>query len=185
MGERLAARGPILVRIMASLALLVVVPLGGLVLKSPPAQAYPAASCSVKITPSSMELKSGQSLKLVGHSSTTTHWTVDFNGVTHYYTGTTFTASYVAPTVSTKTTVGLTVTCSSSAGSLTLHYRIVVDPYTLPSTGSGHLPNTGGPSIWWLIVGIALTLGGAAFMRFHRQPIAQRIAAEPSGRHRR
>jgi len=148
-------------------------------LQAPSAQAYPAVSCTVTITPTSQHLKAGQPLKLVGHSTVTSTWTVKFNGITHYYTGTSFTATYITPKVTKRTVIGLTVTCSNSSGALTLGYRIVVDPFTLPSTG-GHLPNTGGPSLWWLLAGLALVVFGAAAMARHRQPVAQ-----PAARHRR
>lgn len=143
------------------LALLLASVMVGLAFQAP-AEAYPGTVCSVSISPASGELTSGQTLTLTGKASTTTHWTVTINGVVHYYTGTTFTETYKVPTVSHKTVIGVTVVCSNSSGSLTLHYRIVVDPFSLAGNGSGgKLPNTGGPSLWWLLAGIACALSGA------------------------
>lgn len=167
-----------IVSVGTALALLLTALVGGLALQ-PPADAYPATVCTVQISPASGHLHSGQTLTLTGKSSTTTHWTVTINGVVHYYTGTTFTEHYTVPTVSHQTTIGVTVYCSNSSGALTRSYRIVVDPFSLPGGGSGHLPNTGGPSLWWLLAGLVLVLFGASLT------FKPRVAAKPVGKHAR
>lgn len=180
--EAPAARSTAL-RVVTVLSMLAAVVLGGLALQAP-AQAYPFTTCGVTVTPSSLHVTSGQRLTLTGTSSVSTKWTVTFNGVVHYYTGTTFTATYRAPTVTRRTVIGLTITCTNSSGSLTLRYRIVIDPF---ATGAGgHLPNTGGPSIWWLIAGLMAALSGAFLaLRNRRAPQAARAVARPGGAHRR
>lgn len=167
------------VRVVTVLSMLVAAVLGGLALQAP-AQAYPFTVCSVTISPSSLHVTSGQTYTLTGSSAVTTHWTVTINGVKHYYTGTSFTATYKAPTVTKRTVIGLSVTCTNSSGALTLRYRLVVDPFAIGS--GGHLPNTGGPSIWWLIVGLMAAISGA-FMTWanRRRPQMARVVAKSSG----
>ena len=153
-----------------ALALFFASVVGGLALQ-PPADAYPGTVCSVQISPSSGQVHSGQILTLTGKASTTTKWTVTIGGVVHYYTGTTFTEQYKVPSVSRRTTIGITVYCSNSSGALALRYRIVDDPFSLAgggSAGSGHLPNTGGPSLWWLLAGLVFVVLGASLTSRHR-----------------
>ena len=167
-----------IVGIGTALALLLAVVVGGLALQAP-ADAYPATVCSVQISPASGHVHSGQTLTVAGTSSTTTHWTVTINGVVHYYTGTTFTVHYKVPPVSHRTTIGVTVYCSNSTGALTRSYRIVVDPFSLPGHGGSGLPNTGGPSQWWLLAGLMLVVMGTSLLWRHRP------APKPVGKHAR
>lgn len=159
------------------LALLMASVVAGLALQAP-AEAYPGTVCNLHVSPASGEITSGQTLTLTGSASTTTTWSVTINGVVHHFTGTTFTETYKAPTVAHKTVIGVTVTCTNSSGALTLRFRIVVDPFSLAGNGSGgHLPNTGGPSLWWLLVGIACALSGG-FLAWRGRP-----STRSSGRH--
>lgn len=152
-----------------ALTLLLASVLAGLALQAP-AQAYPGTVCSVHLSPASGEITSGQTLTLTGSSSATTRWTVTIQGVVHYYTGTSFTQTFKAPRVSRKTVIGVTVSCSNVSGALSLHYRIVIDPFSAAGSRSGgHLPNTGGPSVWWLLVGIACAVSGA-FLAWQGRP---------------
>ena len=145
-----------------ALALLIASVLGATALQAP-ADAYPATVCTVQISPASGHVTSGHTLTLTGKASTTTTWTVTINGVVHHYTGTTFTETYKVPTVSHKSTIGVTVTCTNSSGVLTRRYRIVVDPFSVPGAGgSGHLPNTGGPNLWWLLAALAFVVLGTS-----------------------
>ena len=152
----------------------------------PAAQAYPEDSCTVQV--SSLSIRSGQTLYVNGSASGSRNWSVQWSGSTKNRTGTTFAVSFTAPGVTSATTFPLKVSSSSAsarttAGSVTTlsgcsrtFSVTVLAAYTAaPSnvgattTGSGsNLPNTGGPRLVWLLLGLALLLAGATAVTISR-----------------
>lgn len=106
-----------------------------------------------------------------GNSNTTEHWTVAFDGATRTFNGSTFSTTFKAPTTPGNYT--LSVSCSGTAGAKTLLFNVHVLAASLSpgavGAGNGHLPNTGGPNLWWwLVAALALVSGGALVYRSRR-----------------
>jgi LPXTG-motif cell wall-anchored protein len=142
------------------------------------APAYPIHHCDVTIKPASGVVKAGGTIQVSGSYYISTMWTVTFNGKTEHFTGKTFTTTLRAPLTKTDKTITLTVSCGNGNTS----------PFTIQVLGSGtggggHLPNTGGPSIWWLILAALAGVSGSILMwRGRRRPKAQPVAAS-AGKH--
>lgn len=129
-----------------------------------PAKAYPVVSCAVSVHPTTV--KPAQLFTVAGKSSVSEAWSVKFHGTTRHFTGKTFSTVLTAP--SKPGTYQVTVRCVGSSGS-----RLSTVALHVTGNGvSGHLPNTGGPSLWWAVgAGGALLVGGAlmAYQRFNRK----------------
>ena len=159
-------------------ALVALVSLAGL---APSAQAYPQPFLTLDA--SQTTVVSGHSFQLIAHATVKCDvLTINWNGQTFHRSGSSFSQKFTAPFVTTTTIIQATATCSfsSAAGTAgnsivatqlmtnTAHKDVTVVP--VKSKGSGHgsgggnLPNTGGPSIGWLIAGILALLAGAAAM---------------------
>ncbi|GAC1382979.1 MAG: hypothetical protein NVSMB48_15020 [Marmoricola sp.] len=146
----------------------------GLTALAPSAEAYPTPVLTLKLSVQSVI--SGHTFNAVAKASVNCDTlTVSWSGQSATAPGSTLTHTFRAPIVTVPTVITAVAVCrySSTTGtagaaiaateqSLTAKANITVLPLT--SAGSGHLPNTGGPSIGWLIAGIAALLAGAVAM---------------------
>lgn len=146
---------------------------------APSAQAYPQPVFYLKASVNTVV--SGHTLMITGTA------TVNCESITISWAGQTFTGSgskfkhkYNAPNVTSKTVITAHGTCVFSSTSGAAGQAIVATTQTLTATANitvvpahskgnnknqgGNLPNTGGPSIGWLIGGIAALLAGAGAM---------------------
>ncbi len=151
---------------------------------APAASAYPEAVCNLVVSPTVVHpgdvvtvhcsLQTVESPRLVGRAAAgaDTHWVVTFSGATHTGTGESFTTHFTAPSVTTSTVLSVHsvghdsvtgVTCDRSVNVTDLPNSVVNPPH-------GGLPNTGGPRMILLIVGIALALvGGIAIQQSRKR----------------
>lgn len=148
------------------------------------ASAYPETSCDVSV--SAQIVNSGDHFTASGTSQQSTTgnrsaraaaasvtWTITFNGTVRHATGSSFSTTFTAPTVTTRTVFPLTA--EAVMPDATTHCQrtvdITVDPLGIvspPGCTGLCLPNTGGPRLWILVAGIALLLGGAYAVRQSR-----------------
>lgn len=144
------------------------------------APAYPIHQCHVTVDPPSQQVHAGGTFRVSGSYYISTHWVVSFNGVTRNFTGTSFTTTFRVPKSTHGETLTLTVNCADNQ---TQPFQITVLASSA-GNGGGHLPNTGGPSIWWLIfAGIAGATGSFLMWRGRRRQIAHVLAGPPEGKH--
>ena len=146
----------------------------GLTALAPSAQAYPTPILTLKLSLHSVV--SGHTFNAVAKASVTCDTlTVTWAGQSATTPGSTLSHTFLAPTVSKPTVITAVAVCrySSTAGAsgaairateqtLTAKANVTVLPVS--SGAGGHLPNTGGPSVGWLIAGIAALLAGAGAM---------------------
>ncbi|HET6153871.1 MAG TPA: LPXTG cell wall anchor domain-containing protein [Marmoricola sp.] len=139
------------------------------------ASAYPETTCTVTVN--AQKILSGSELKVTGtaqqfttprHSArlaaTTVHWSATFNSVVHEADVNSFATTFKVPSVKAKTVFPLKVTALMPDAATTCQRTldITVEPSgtnVTPPTGPT-LPNTGGPRLALLIVGLALVLAG-------------------------
>lgn len=159
-------------------ALVALVSLAGL---APSAQAYPQPFLTLDA--SQTTVVSGHSFQLIAHATVKCDvLKIVWNGQSHSTSGSNFSHKYTAPMVTSKVVITATATCqysttSGAAGRAIVASALMTNPahkditvVPIGSKGGGHgsgggnLPNTGGPSIGWLIGGIAALLAGAAAM---------------------
>lgn len=149
---------------------------------APSAQAYPFPPPKVTFTlsPPSLTVTSGHSFVLHAKASVNcTSIKVTWDGQSVSGSGKTLNAKFIAPIVTSKTVIRAHATCTyvsargtagnaiavSSPATATAHSDVTVLPVSSKGNGqNGHLPNTGGPSIGWLIGGILALLAGAGAM---------------------
>jgi LPXTG-motif cell wall-anchored protein len=155
---------------------------------APSAYADPETSCSVTV--SAQQVLSGSELQVTAESQQTTtnsprtavvgtHWSADFNGVTKSGVANVFKTSFAVPTVTAETTLVLTVhaVMPDATTNCEKSLNITVEPSGLAVNPPNHLPNTGGPSRWFLIFGAALVLiGGAAVQQGRSVRTDRRLA---------
>lgn len=163
-----------LVAVLGAVALVALAPA-----VSTAAPAYPNHHCNVTIDPPSGQVKAGGTFSVTGTYYISTKWTVSFNGVTRKFTGPTFTTTFQVPRTARTETLTLKVSCSNGDVS---RFRIEILGSGINS-GSGHLPNTGGPSIWWLIFAALAGATGSFLMWRGRRRHAVVTAAAPPGKH--
>ncbi|MCW2783629.1 MAG: hypothetical protein JWP74_146 [Marmoricola sp.] len=141
---------------------------------APSAQAYP--DVVIDLTAHPQVLYGGQQYTATATSDVTCDWTLEWNGVSKTDTSERFVTKFTAPPVSKITKIPLHGTCDytapsgrtsarSAADDAVWHRTIIITVLPRGSAssppGSGTLPNTGGPSIWLLLAGLALAAGGA------------------------
>ncbi|MGN6721965.1 MAG: LPXTG cell wall anchor domain-containing protein [Marmoricola sp.] len=127
--------------------------------------AYPPSHCTVTIKPASGVVKAGGTIQVSGSFVKSTTWTVTFNGKTRHFTGKTFSTTLRAPNTKTDETLTLTVSCGNGNSS-----AFTIEVLGSGKGGGGHLPNTGGPSVWWLIfAGLAGASGSFLMWRGRRR----------------
>ncbi|MGN6722132.1 MAG: LPXTG cell wall anchor domain-containing protein [Marmoricola sp.] len=140
---------------------------------APSASAYPPPT--LYLTLSTNRVVSGHTFEATAHATVNCDKiTLRWNGVMASATGSTVKHRYKAPIVSSTVVITAHATCtytttSGAAGAAisaktnTLYAEADVTVVPAHSKG-GKLPNTGGPSIGWLIGGIAALLAGAGAM---------------------
>jgi uncharacterized surface anchored protein len=146
---------------------------------APSAQAYPEGSCNLEV--SAQTVNSGETITATAtytvvdnaarvSALSDTEWVMTFNGDTRTGTGETFTQSFEAPEVTEPTTFPLKATGTGDAGTCTRTVNVTVLPngQTVPPKGP-HMPNTGGPRLILLIVGLGLVAAGAIAIRQSRK----------------
>lgn len=147
----------------------------GLAALAPSAQAYPTPILTLKL--SVQRVVSGHTFNAVATASVTCDTlTVSWDGQSATAPGSRVKHTFRAPIVTVPTVITAVAVChySSTTGTggaaisvteqtLTARANVTVLPLS-NSAGNGHLPNTGGPSIGWLIAGIAALLAGAGAM---------------------
>lgn len=145
------------------------------------APAYPIHHCDISIDPPNGHVKAGATFRVSGSYYISTNWTVSFNGTTRKFTGPRFTTTFRAPKTASNQTLTLSASCGNGNHSL-FQLEVLASGLTAGGTG-GQLPNTGGPSAWWLILaGLAGASGSFLMWRGRRRQIA-RIIAHPQGKH--
>ncbi|MCW2858067.1 MAG: hypothetical protein JWR52_3682 [Marmoricola sp.] len=163
---------------------------------APAASAYPEAVCNLVVSPTVVHpgdvvtvhcsLQTIESPRLAGRSaaSADTHWVVTFDGLTHTGTGESFTTHFTAPQVSSSTVFSVhsvghdTVTgvkCDRSVNVTDVPGGTVVSPPT------GGLPNTGGPGLILLVLGVCFVLGGGIAIQRSRK--GHHAQSQPQHRH--
>ncbi|HWU32980.1 MAG TPA: LPXTG cell wall anchor domain-containing protein, partial [Marmoricola sp.] len=104
--------------------------------------------------------------------------TVTFLNQTATSPGSTVTKVFTAPTVTKTTTLPVHGTCTFTSTTGTSGHALAVKSQTLRATayititpvgGGTGLPNTGGPSVGWLVAGVAALIAGAGAMFFGRR----------------
>lgn len=142
--------------------------------------AYPIVThCHFTIDPPNGQVQAGGTFRVSGTSDVSTTFTASFNGETRNFSGTSFTTTFRVPKTKTSEKLTLRVSCTADAGQFTLFNVQILGS----GTGHGHLPNTGGPSIWWLILAAMAGVAGSFLMwRGRRRPQADLVAAHP-GKH--
>jgi LPXTG-motif cell wall-anchored protein len=145
----------------------------GLTALAPSAQAYPTPVLTFTFNLSS--IASGTSVSGTATASIDCDTlTINWAGQTASGTGSTLTYNFKAPVVSKVTQITGVATCdftsttgttgqaiSPSSETLTAYATVTVNP---SGSTTGPLPNTGGPSIGWLVGGLAALLGGGVAM---------------------
>jgi LPXTG-motif cell wall-anchored protein len=148
----------------------------GFVAFAPSANAYPPPTPpKLYLTLSTNRVVSGHSFNATAKATVSCDTiTLRWNGVTASAAGSTVKHRYKAPIVSSDVVITAHATCvytatsgqsgaAISATTKTLYAE--ADVTVVPAHGKGgKLPNTGGPSIGWLIGGIAALLAGAGAM---------------------
>lgn len=122
------------------------------------ASAYPIVRCNVFVSPQTVH--AGDTFRVWGNDPTPQVWKVTFNGTTQTFHGTSFSTTLRAPKPSHNEVLTLRVTCNGQNGLFSSAFRIQI----LAATQNGHggnLPGTGGPSIWWLILGLLAGISGS------------------------
>ncbi len=141
----------------------------------PAAHAYPEAVCTLEV--SVQVVKSGDKVTATASLETSdsaadsdTEWEMTFNGETRTGTGSSFTATFVAPEVPERTELTLLSvgvndadTCQRTA---TITVLAAGDQVTPPDDG---LPAAGGPRLALLLAGLGLVLAGGVAIRQSRK----------------
>ena len=146
----------------------------GLAAFAPSANAYPQPVLYLKV--SSNVVVSGHTFMLTASTQVNCDvLTISWNGQTYSGSGSKFKHKYKAPIVTSQVVITAKATCtygttSGGVGHSITAQSLATNPAYLnvtvvPAHGKGgKLPNTGGPSIGWLIGGIAALLAGAGAM---------------------
>lgn len=149
------------------------VALMGLVALAPSAQAYPTAALYLNLNLD--RVVSGHVFVAIAKATVNCDTlTVTWNGQTASAHGSKVTHQFRAPIVTSTVVITAHATCIYTSTSGNVGNAISAKPSTLTATAdvtvvpvagnAGKLPNTGGPSIAWLIAGIGALLAGAGTM---------------------
>lgn len=154
----------------------------GVTALAPSAQAYPFPPPGVTLTLhlNLNRVVSGHTFVATAKASVNcTSLKINWDGQSGESAGATFKHQFRAPIVTTNTVIRAYAFCTYTATSGTAGHAISLTPKTLTAhaditvipvgSGNGHLPNTGGPSVGWLIGGIAALLAGALAMYVGRR----------------
>lgn len=154
----------------------------------PPAQAYPELSCNVTVN--AQRVASGDVLKVHATSQQFTteakaaadavSWRAVFDGVVRTARSSTFDTSFDVPTFAEPTTRRLVVravmpdSTTSCERSLDIAAGVAADDVVAGPGGDNgvageNLPNTGGPRLIFLILGVGLVVAGGAAVRQSRK----------------
>ena len=143
----------------------------GLTALAPSAQAYP--NPALYLTLSTNRVVSGHTFVATAKATVNCDTiTLTWNGQAAHAPGPKVVHTYRAPIVTSTVVITAHATCTYtttsgnvgnaiSATTKTLYAEADVTVIPVGSLGNGKLPNTGGPSIGWLIGGIAALLAGA------------------------
>lgn len=146
----------------------------GVVALAPSAQAYPTPILTLKL--SVQTVVSGGTFNAVATADVQCDtMTVTWNGQTATAPGSTVSHVFTAPVVQVATVITAHATCTYTDQTGTAGHALAVTQKTLTAdanvtvlpqaaAATGKLPNTGGPSIGWLLAGIAALLAGAGAM---------------------
>lgn len=147
---------------------------------APAAHAYPEAVCtlelSAQIVNSGDEFTATCSITVTDSAArvsaaSDTEWLMTFNGETRTGTGSSFTATFVAPAVTERTE--LTLSSVGTNGDLTCQRSAMItivpagDQVTPPDDDG--LPGTGGPRLALLFAGLGLVVAGGVAIRQSRK----------------
>ena len=162
---------------LAAMLAAALVALLGVTALAPSAQAYPGISLTLKLNLNTVV--SGHQFVAVAQADTKcSTLSVTFNGQKATQAGSKVTHTFNAPTVKTATKMPVNAACTYTSVTGVSGHAIVAKPQVaratayitiLPVGGNGGLPNTGGPSVGWLVAGIAALLAGAGAMFFGRR----------------
>ncbi|MGO4257176.1 LPXTG cell wall anchor domain-containing protein [Marmoricola sp. RAF53] len=142
---------------------------------APSASAYPDVTIDLSVN--RQTLYGGEQFTATATSDVACTWNLEWNGVTRGSAATTlFRTTFTAPDVTRVTKIPLHGTCSYAAPTARANARAaaagatwsrtivitVLPPASAVATpGGADLPNTGGPSFWFLAAGVALLITGA------------------------
>lgn len=149
---------------------------------APSASAYPELTCN--LTVDVQVLYEGESFTATGNAeemevspraSATGDdiaWTMTFDDDTRTGHGAVFTQKFTTPDVDKTTVIPLVAKATNAAGTCTHTVNITVMPngtIVTPPKNPHHLPNTGGPRLIILILGLGLVGAGAVAIRQSRR----------------
>lgn len=156
-----------------------------------PAQAYPSVQAS--LSAADHDLVSGQEFVVTASSSTECDWTLVWDGTDRAVRGTQFQTAFVAPEVTTTTTLRLSGVCNytdpgrvgRTAASTIVPEDLVftVRPAATATNAAASLAGTGGPDRLVLLSGVALLFVGAAVAMIARRRAEQAEQAEHADQH--
>lgn len=158
----------------------------GLVAVAPAASAYDSPLFSISID--NQTVVSGGKFTVTTKADVTCSWTQSFLDQSASGSGTSFAHTFIAPTVTQTTKYPVNASCgySSVAGAAGHSLKIVDQVWTgqtfvtvTPAgtlANTGGLPNTGGPSIWWLVAGLMALLAGAGLLANSRRGSSDNVA---------
>jgi LPXTG-motif cell wall-anchored protein len=173
----------ILVKKVLSLGVAALLGLLAVIGLAPAAQAYPEVVIDLSAHPT--VLYGGETFTATATSNVDCDWTLEWNGDSRDKNASQqFVTTYTAPDVTKITKIPLHGTCvytlpdgatpvtgrqvaRSAAGPLVTWKRTIMitvlprGSAVSPPGGGGHLPNTGGPQLWILLLGIGLAGAGA------------------------
>lgn len=142
--------------------------------------AYPEFQMTVDVQP--RVVVGGNDIESTSSANADCRWTHKFNGKKKKGNGTDFSATFRTPVVDEVTIMPVVFTCSFEASTVTeakaeretatrtINVKVLPqgEGAIAPDNAGGDLPNTGGPNVIFLILGLLLLLAGVAAVRFAR-----------------
>lgn len=151
------------------------------------AQAYPEVTFTAEV--SKDRVAPGESFTATSTATVECAWQQEWNGTTHTGAGDELTSSFTAPEVDRKTVIPVELRCEyvpSSPGAerttwtRSIDVTVVPEGRIAPAAAAGAMPDTGGPHVSFLFVGLVLLLSGAVAVRVARGRAA-RMDRTPAG----
>lgn len=149
----------------------------GLTALAPSAQAYPTPVLTLKLNVN--KVVSGHQFTAVAKADIKcSKLKVNFQGQNAAQPGDTVSHTFTAPTVTNAITLPVHAACTYTSTTGAAGHALRVKANTIHATayitiepvgGGSGLPNTGGPSVGWLIAGIAALVAGAGAMIYGRR----------------